>query len=132
MELYNTFYQVKYDIDEPILGTNVTDLNNIIVRTGTLKIKYNTVQDETEYRIFVLGDCRIADVKGIEINDVIALRKAIVKYSDIVEYPKAGYNFYKECSDVDGSNIVSGARNTGDIGDVIQIRKRIINYEWDK
>lgn len=128
----NTFYQVKYDNDEPILGTNVTDINNIIVRTGTLKIKYNAVQDETEYRIFVLGDCRIADVKGIEINDVIALRKAIVRYSDIVEYPKAGYNFYKECSDVDGTNIVDGTRNTGDIGDVIQIRKRIINYEWDK
>lgn len=102
--------------------------------TGTLWVK--TINDTDGYtsesicyNVYVLGNCWLDDANEININDVSALRCAIVgkthgTYTEDSEY------FIMENTDV---SLPTNTDHTklGDIGDIIQIRRYILNSNWD-
>ena len=80
-----------------------------------------------EYDIVEMGNTYYEDVYVggiININDVTWLRQAIVGQEEALEDPY----FHAEASDVNFSN--TDGEMLGDIGDVISIRQRILNYYW--
>lgn len=112
-----------------ITFTNGGDIK--LGNVGSIEISktIGEVTNTINYRIIELGDICKDENMSIDINDVNYLRRAIVKEFK-TNYPE---NFVLEATDVDLETIFSNEeRKLGDIGDVIAIRKRIINKVWDE
>lgn len=79
------------------------------------------------YNIYQMGNVYVEDSNSsvaININDVIYFRKAIVGIKDVFE----DSHFHAEATDVNFSNENIGT--LGDVGDIIEIRERILNGYW--
>jgi len=100
------------------------------VSTGYLYISTKNGLSSSTYRynLYAMGDICVDSSHSIDINDVMYLRQAIVGK---INEKNAPGNFCKETTDVNAANVAEdGTRELRDIGDVIEIRKRIINNKW--
>ena len=110
----------------PIDDRLVTSGNNIKLTLAVDNLAGGTT--EYEYDVIQMGNVYYDDVisatGAININDVMALRQAVVGMNSIFNNPR----FHIEASDVNFSNEI--CEDLGDIGDIISIRQRILNYYW--
>ena len=91
------------------------------------KVVFYTDYGACEYNLHQMGNVYVEDVYVggvININDVTWLRQAVVGIEDALN----DADFHVENSDVNFSNSELGT--LGDIGDIIAIRERILNYVW--
>ena len=130
IECLNIDNRYNYEIFDGDRAINL-DFDGVITLSEVSKIKFIKPNGESiEYKVVELGNVRRDSDKEINLNDVIYLRQAIVGIIN----KKDGYpeDFVLEASDTDLSNIEDGRqRELGDIGDVIAIRQRILNYKWN-
>ena len=115
-------YYVKGYDEETGTYKRIADTDRI--STGKFVTVVNGV--ETEYNLYVMGDVLQDDNHRIDIRDVEALRKMAAGLDPSIE----GFETEEKTSDVNGSNIVNGVRNKGDLNDVLETRKRITDREW--
>ena len=110
----------------------ILDNNRVLVTSGdniklTLTVPNSDGTDTVfEYNVIQMGNTLYANDSGSAINvkDVVALRQAVVGMESIFNDSR----FHIEASDVNFSNPERGT--LGDIGDIISIRQRILNYMW--
>ena len=112
--------------DFPLDRNLATSGNNIKLILTTS----NLAGGETiyEYDVIQMGNVYYDDVVSatgaINVNDVMAFRQAVVGMDSIFNNPR----FHIEASDVNFSN--ADDITLGDVGDIISIRQRILNYYW--
>ena len=117
-------YQELYLTNKDSAGRLYTGTKlNIQDKTGSGATVYKT------YTVYLIGDCYLDSAHKIDINDVTYLRKDIVGY-DMLAYEDDGL-YTDVTTDVNWSNGTPDKPYTGDIGDVIAIRKRVLKFTWD-
>ena len=122
-------YLVEFlDKDSNFLGDSdkAGEIRKVLVRYN-----YQGGMIQDQYLTFTeLGDICKDESNAIDINDVTYLRKEIVGIYGKTHGRPDNFDYY--ATDVNNSNISQdGERSVGDIGDVILIRRRIINSVWD-
>ena len=115
---------------------NYGDFENYEIGTGTLWLALYSessfsLDTSSYYNVYVIGDCELGNNSSyddkVNIEDVVYLRRAIVLDSEL---DNEG-DFVMETTDTNWSNGKPESPGLGDIGDVIAIRRRVLNKYWD-
>lgn len=111
--------------------TDNTWRNSLYGFGNAYKLKIDSDYGRNEYNVYQMGNTYLnpddknhTNLDVIDINDVLYFRKAVVGINEVLDNP----NFCVEATDVNFSNDNLG--ELGDIGDIISIRRRILNKRW--